>query len=137
MLNAWRFRSSVRRKLGRSLVAECCGTHKDQPHVWSCHHERPLGREGSAVFPSRRSSPKQQQIPRFARNDNSTNETNSITADALAPRIKPSARVKNGQAPVAGEAAHPLVEPWCSAPLQTWLAVGPTADGGSRLGRAV
>jgi hypothetical protein len=30
----------------------------------SCHHERPLGREGSAVFPIRRSRRKQQQILR-------------------------------------------------------------------------
>src|SRR5664280_2635025 len=38
--------------------------------ILNCHHERPSGREGSAV--SQQSFQRQQQqIPRFARNDNS------------------------------------------------------------------
>src|SRR5664279_5123635 len=61
----------------------------------------------------------------------------SITAAARAPRIEPSAHGQNKQAPVAEEAAHPLVEPWCSAPRQTWLAVGPTGDGEYRPGTTV
>src|ERR1035441_5903484 len=40
----------------------------------NCHHERPSGREGSAVFPIHGPRHKQKQIPRFARNDNFRSE---------------------------------------------------------------
>ena len=40
-----------------------------------CHHERPPGREGSAVFPSVVPRTNEEQIPRFTRNDNSIEAT--------------------------------------------------------------
>ena len=47
------------------------GFRKHCQVILSSHHERPSGREGSAVSLSGGPSANQKQIPRFARNDNS------------------------------------------------------------------
>src|ERR1035437_2150237 len=57
-------------KTGSLRAIECCISTVRFRYL-SCHHERPLGREGSAVFPLAIVLSAKLHIPRFARNDNS------------------------------------------------------------------
>src|ERR1022692_4210192 len=47
---------------------------------FGCHHERPSGREGSAVSSQPSFQCQQKQIPRFARNDNTRHRKRAAIA---------------------------------------------------------